>query len=75
MFEEQQNEVAALMRQSIEFRRLYLRHQELNKQVHDAEIGVLPIDDVQLSKMKKEKLHAKDRLVVMMDEARMARAS
>jgi uncharacterized protein len=67
MFESQQNEVAALMRENLEFRRLYLRHQELDRTVHDAEIGVHPMDDFALSKLKKEKLHAKDKLTSMMD--------
>lgn len=67
MFETQQNEVAALMRENLEFRRLFLRHQELDRTVHDAEIGVAPMDDLSLSKLKKEKLHAKDKLTTMME--------
>ena len=34
----------------------------------DAELGVLPIDDVTLAQMKREKLAAKDRLVQMYDK-------
>ena len=30
--------------------------------MRDAELGVLPMDDVSLHNMKKEKLHAKDKL-------------
>ena len=33
----------------------------------DAELGVLAVDDLTLSKMKREKLAAKDRLVTMYD--------
>ncbi len=73
MFESQQNEVAALMRENIEFRRLYLRHQELDQQVTDAELGVLPLDDFTLTKLKKEKLLAKDRLTHMMESRAVAR--
>ena len=36
-------------------------------EVLDAELGVLPIDDVKLSPMKREKLAAKDRLTRMYD--------
>ncbi len=57
-----QNDVDALITSSTEFRQLYRRHQQLDKQVLDAELGVLPIDDITLSRMKKEKLAAKDRL-------------
>ncbi|MFC5742877.1 YdcH family protein [Dyella tabacisoli] len=63
MFENQQrDDVEALMKADAEFRRLYQHHRELDSKVHDAEIGVLPIDDVTLVGMKKEKLHAKERL-------------
>lgn len=63
MFENQQrDDVEALMKADAEFRRLYQRHKQLDSKVHDADIGVLPIDDVTLSSMKKEKLLAKARL-------------
>lgn len=65
MFENQQREVEAMMAANAEFRTLYLKHRELDKQVRDAEIGVLPIDDFTLVRMKKEKLWAKDRLTQM----------
>jgi uncharacterized protein YdcH (DUF465 family) len=68
MFENQQrDDVEALMKADAEFRRLYQHHKELDSKVHDAEIGVLPIDDMTLSGMKKEKLHAKERLQRMWD--------
>ena len=66
MFERQQQaDVEALLRDNSEFRQLYQRHQELDKQVLDAELGVLPLDDTTLARMKKEKLFAKDRLTRM----------
>jgi uncharacterized protein len=68
MFEDQQpNAVEALMNADVEFRRLYRKHKELDSKVHDAEIGVLPIDDAKLHAMKVEKLQAKDRLQKMWD--------
>ncbi|MBX3712500.1 MAG: YdcH family protein [Lysobacter sp.] len=68
MFEGQpQSEVEALMKANAEFRQLYHRHKELDKQVLDAELGVLPVDDVRLNQMKREKLAAKDRLTRMYD--------
>ena len=56
-----QNDVDAMMKSDPEFRQLYHRHRELDKQVLDAELGVLPLDDTTLVRMKKEKLNAKDR--------------
>jgi len=68
MFEEQpQQEIDALMRSNPEFKQLYQRHRDLDKKVMDAELGVLPIDDLTLSQMKREKLAAKDRLVRLYD--------
>ena len=68
MFEEQpQQEIDALMRTNPEFKQLYQRHRDLDKKVMDAELGVLPIDDLTLSQMKREKLAAKDRLVRLYD--------
>jgi len=40
--------------------------------VRDAELGVLPIDDVTLHNMKKEKLRAKDILTSMWEHSRPA---
>ena len=69
MFEAQPHkELESLMQRDAEFRRLYRRHQELDKQVLDAELGVLPLDDVTLARMKKEKLFAKDRLTRMFEQ-------
>ena len=71
MFENQSgNEVEALLESDSEFRKLFRRHQELDKQVLDAELGVLPLDDITLVRMKKEKLHAKDRLTRILESSR-----
>lgn len=64
MFEGQpQAEIDALIKTDPEFKQLYQRHRTLDKKVADAEIGVLPIDDVTLGQMKREKLHAKEKLL------------
>lgn len=70
MFENQpETAVEALMQSDEEFRELFRRHQELDKKVLDAELGTLPLDDVTLVKMKKEKLLAKDRLTRMLEQS------
>ena len=64
MFEGQpQAEIDALIKSNPEFKQLYQRHRTLDKKVADAEIGVLPIDDATLGQMKREKLHAKEKLL------------
>ncbi len=65
MFEEHEKDVESLMQSNSEFRALYFKHKELDSKVHDAEIGVLPIDDVTLHNLKKEKLWAKEKLLQM----------
>lgn len=71
MFEGQpKSDVEAMLKSDTEFRQLYYRHRELDKQVLDAELGVLPVDDTTLARMKKEKLHAKDRLTAMFENAK-----
>lgn len=68
MFDEQpQPEIEALIKANPEFKQLYQRHKTLDKKVMDAELGVLPIDDTTLARMKREKLAAKDRLTRMYD--------
>ena len=71
MFENQpETAVEALLKSDEEFRELFRRHQELDKKVLDAELGTLPLDDISLVKMKKEKLLAKDRLTRMLEQNR-----
>lgn len=66
MFEGQpQAEVDALIEGNSEFKTLYQRHKKLDRQVLDAELGVMAVDDTTLSQMKREKLAAKDRLTRM----------
>jgi len=60
--------VDSRMQADSDFRRLYFHHQKLDKKVNDAELGVLPIDDRTLTRMKREKLLAKDRLTRMLGD-------
>ncbi|MGX9718957.1 YdcH family protein [Stenotrophomonas acidaminiphila] len=69
MFEGQpQSEIDALIKVNPEFKQLYQQHQKLNKKCMDAELGVLPIDDVTLGQMKREKLLAKQKLLRIYEE-------
>lgn len=68
MFESQpQSDVEAMVKSDPEFRTLLNRHRQLDRQVLDAGLGVLPVDDATLAKMKKEKLFAKDKLTRLFD--------
>lgn len=66
MFESQpQAEVEAMIEGNNEFKTLYQRHKKLDRQVLDAELGVMAVDTTTLAQMKREKLAAKDRLTRM----------
>ncbi len=60
-----QSDMEALLQSNTEFRQLYHRHQQLDSQVLNAELGVQPVEHVRLIRMKKEKLAAKERLIRM----------
>jgi uncharacterized protein YdcH (DUF465 family) len=67
MFEHRKELLEKMKEESAEFRRVFNRHQELDKRVTEAEIGTAPMEDLALIKLKKEKLWAKDQLARMMD--------
>lgn len=68
MFEEQRrDDVEAMIESNFAFARLYQRHRKLDDQVHEAERGALPIDEMSLAAMKKQKLHTKEQLQQMWD--------
>lgn len=66
-----QNEINALLNSDQEFRRLYQRHQKLDKQVADATVGALPLAAAALARMKREKLAAKECLLRWFEQRRL----
>ena len=74
MFEYDQDVVEILLGDNEQFQALYRQHNELKAKVRDAEIGVLPLDDVSLGTMKKEKLLAKDKMAAMIEQYRREHA-
>jgi uncharacterized protein YdcH (DUF465 family) len=69
MFEHRQQVMEKLMKESEDFRRIFNRHQELDKRVNEAELGTAPMEDLALNQLKKEKLWAKDKLACLMDSS------
>ena len=67
MFRNRQDEMDKLLAENAEARRIFNRHQELDKRVNAAEIGGKPMEDLALHQLKKEKLWAKDQLARMLD--------
>ncbi len=73
MFEGQQHEVEVLLQQDTEFRQLYHRHRQLDRQVSNVESGVQAVGDQRLTQMKREKLRTKERLTRLFDARHAAR--
>jgi uncharacterized protein YdcH (DUF465 family) len=67
MFEHRKNKLEVLIKENEDFRRIYDRHQELDKRVTAAELGTAPMEDLALNQLKKEKLWVKDKLAMFMD--------
>lgn len=74
MFEYDQDIVDSLLAESVDFKRLYEKHSELKQRVRDANNGAIPVDDMMLENMKKEKLLLKDRMAHMIESYRRAHA-
>ena len=62
MFEYHKTLVKTLLEENTEFRELYEQHRELDEITGKADSGVLPLDDLALHRMKKEKLLIRDKL-------------
>ena len=50
MFEYDEKIVTSLLADSNDFQTLYRQHHELKEKVRDAELGVLPLDDLTLGR-------------------------
>lgn len=72
MFENQKDQMEVMLESNDEFRRLYNRHQQLEKRVMAAENGTAPMEDLALNDLKREKLRAKDQLTRMMEQSQAA---
>jgi uncharacterized protein len=74
MFEYEEDIVQTLLTENETFQQLYKKHHELKEKVRDAELGILPIDDLTLGTMKKEKLLAKDKMAALIAQYRREHA-
>jgi uncharacterized protein YdcH (DUF465 family) len=74
MFEYDKQIVTTLLNANEDFQELYKQHNDLKEKVRSAELGVLPMDDITLGTMKKEKLLAKDKMATMIEQYRRQHA-
>jgi len=75
MFEFDEEIVEALLKESVDFKRLYDKHISLNREVDSANTGDTPIEDMELEGMKKEKLFLKDQMAQIIEDYRKASAA
>ncbi len=73
MFESDDEIVQELLLDDEEFKRLYQKHHALKDQVQQANEGILPLDDVSLENLKKQKLLLKDKMAAMIASRRRSR--
>jgi len=75
MFEFDEEIVEALLKESVDFKRLYDKHLDLNRDVDSANTGDTPIEDMELEGMKKEKLYLKDQMAQIIENYRKDHAA
>jgi len=68
MIESEARIIEALIEENDTFKEIYKKHRDLDKQVEKAHLGNIQLSDLELSRLKKEKLFMKDRLVTMIEE-------
>ncbi|MHC8442098.1 MAG: YdcH family protein [Candidatus Eutrophobiaceae bacterium] len=68
MFEHDQKIINILLAQDIQFKRLYDKHEILNKRVDSANHKQEDLDDSSLEQLKKEKLALVDQMAKIIDQ-------
>ena len=75
MFEYDEDIVDALLKGSADFKRLYDKHLNLKREVDNVNAGSFYVEDMELERMKKEKLYLKDQMVRIIEDHRKDNAA
>ncbi len=75
MFEYDEEIVEALLKERVDFKRLYDKYINLKQEVESANVGDAPIEDMELERMKKEKLFLKDQMASIIEDYRKENAA
>lgn len=70
MFHEYREEISQLKSQNAHFERIFDEHNELDQKIMNAENGLNPMNDLEIDKLKKQKLRLKDKAYAMIMEYR-----
>ncbi len=74
MLHEYRDEIHDLKQQNAHFAKIFEKHNELDQKVEDAEAGRIPMTDMELEVLKKEKLLLKDEAYKMIMDYRKSKA-
>jgi len=74
MLHEYRDEIHDLKLQNAHFAKIFEKHNELDQKVEDAEAGRIPMTDIELETLKKEKLLLKDEAYKMIMDYRKSKA-
>jgi len=74
MLHEYRDEIHELKQQNAHFAKIFEKHNELDQKVEDAEAGRIPMTDMELETLKKEKLLLKDEAYKMIMDYRKSKA-
>lgn len=75
MFEYDEEIVEALLKERVDFKRKYDKYINLKQEVESANVGDAPIEDMELERMKKEKLFLKDQMASIIEDYRKENAA
>ena len=75
MFEYDEEIVEALLKERVDFKRKYDKYINLKQEVESANVGDAPIEDMELERMKKEKLFLKDQMARIIEDYRKENAA
>ena len=70
MFEFEKKIVDNLLKENDDFRRMYNKHDQLNRKVDNANHRAVSLDEFSLETLKKKKLLLKDRMAALIDSHR-----
>jgi uncharacterized protein YdcH (DUF465 family) len=74
MLAEYRTEITELKQSNAHFTKIFEKHNKLDDSIKDAEHGRVGMSDIEIEKMKKEKLMLKDEMLKMILEFRKAQA-
>ncbi len=75
MLHEYRDEIHELKQQNAHFAKIFEKHNELDQKVEDAEAGRIPMTDIELETLKKEKLRLKDEAYKMILDYKKSKES